>query len=160
MDIALILQYIIVGVIVYSGLFVGKILSLISPEEVRPGKKYLILLQKVVFLALLLTFAFMINVFMVKVVVIFVLGYFLFIMKRNTLYKGNNYYLIYTAIAIFLGFTNWSNIIYPAFLAFILGIPTMILNNGKKMNVYVKLLIIFFLFYIISFMSYNNNFLL
>jgi len=155
MDLILAFQYLIVGVIVAAGLFIGKFLVRISPEEIRPGKRYLIQLQKILFILLLLVFGVTMGSTAMRVIVIIVLAYFLYTLKRNNIHDSNNYYLLYTAIGLFLGFTLWNFYIYPAFLSFLIGIPTAALNHKKKLNVFVKLFAVFFIFYIASFLVYN-----
>ena len=49
MEIVLFLKFIIIGVVIYSGLIVGKMLAMIAPEELKPGRDYLILFQRVLF---------------------------------------------------------------------------------------------------------------
>jgi len=156
MDAVLFYQYIVIGILVYSGLIVGKLMSLISPEEIRPGERYLIFLQRAFLLAILVVFAFSVKVIAMKMVVIIVLAYSLYVMNRNTFYRNNNYYPIYNVVAVFLGFTPFSLIMLPASLGFLLGIPTMVLNHNKKLNLYLKLFLVFFVFYTASFIIYNN----
>ena len=155
MDLILAFQYIIVGMIVSAGLFIGKFLVMISPEEIRPGKKYLIQLQKILFILLLLVVGITIGSIIMRIIVILVLAYFLYTLKGNNIHDSNNYYLLYTAIGLFLGFISWNFLIYSAFLSFLIGIPTAALNYKKKLNVFVKLFIVFFIFYITSFLVYN-----
>jgi hypothetical protein len=156
-DVVFLLQYIILGVIIYSGLFAGKMLALIAPEELRPGKRNLILFQKGLYILVLVAFLFVIDSIIARIIILILLGYFV-IRIRSSILHDNNYYLLYTTLGVFLGLSSWNFIIYPAFLSFLLGLPTASLNDKKSFGVYVKLFLVFFLFYIGCILIRNSLF--
>ncbi|MFT4303008.1 MAG: hypothetical protein ACMXYG_00435 [Candidatus Woesearchaeota archaeon] len=152
MEIVLFLQYLIIGIISFSGLLVGKLLALIAPEEIFPGKRNLILFQKVIFVLLSLVFIFVLDILWIRIVILILLAYFLFRVKIKSINTNNNYYLLYTAIGLFLGMTSIKYLIYPAFLIFLLGIPIAVFNRNQKLNVFIKIFLVFFIFYIMAFL--------
>lgn len=146
----LLMQILIIGVIVYSGLFIGKMLAIIAPEEIRPGRKNLIILQKFLFIFLIITFWTIIDNMFAKLFIVAVTTYCLFYIEDYKLHN-NNYYLMYTLIGFFLGWSALSQkLIYPSYLSFLIGMPTATLNHDKPLNVYVKLFLVFFVTLIIS----------
>ncbi|MCB9358926.1 hypothetical protein H6503_03275 [Candidatus Woesearchaeota archaeon] len=155
MDLVAILQYVILGVIAVSGLFIGKLLSMAAPEELRPSKKFLIIFQKVIFVISLTAFSFTIEPKMMKIFAIFILAYFLLKIRTQSMHTNNNYYLLYTALGLFLGLTSMQYIIYPTFLVFLIGLPTTALNHDKTPDVFVKLFIVFMVFYMGAFWIHN-----
>lgn len=144
----MILQYVILGVIVYSGLFAGKLLCMIAPEELKPGRKNLVFFQKLLFFLIFVVFGFLINNTIVRIVIILVMLYFLYDLKRHVLYN-NNIYMIYTFIGLFMGLTPLTQqIIYALFPSFLIGLPTYSLRNDDNLKVYLKAFIVFFVFLI------------
>lgn len=155
MDMNIFLQYIIIGIIVYSGLVAGKILAMITPEEIRPGKKNLILLQKIAFILIFGIFMFAIKNIIMKVIIAIIMLYFIYAIydiKSRKLYN-NNYYLLYTFIGLCLGFSPLnSTILYSSFSCFVIGMPTMSLNIDKTIGVYIKLFLVLMIPLIITLM--------
>jgi hypothetical protein len=155
MEIAFLLQMIALGIIIYSGLFVGKMLSMIAPEEIRPGKKNLIFLQKILFFIVLMSFAFTISSYIWKIIITLIIIYALFKIQNSSLHN-NNYYIIYTFIGIFLGIASKSPLlIFPAFTSFLIGMPTASLNSTKPLKVYAKLFLVMFCSMIVSLLVFN-----
>ena len=155
MDLSVFLQYMIIGITVYSGLIAGKILAMIAPEEMRPGKKNLILLQKIAFIVIFGIFMYAINNIIMKIMIAIIMLYFIYAIydiKSRKLYN-NNYYLLYTFIGLCLGFSPLnSTILFSSFSCFVIGMPTMSLNRDKTIGVYIKLFLVLMIPLIITLM--------
>jgi hypothetical protein len=55
------LQFVLSLIVAYSGLYAGVWLGTNSPEEIKPGKKYLLFCQKTMFCLLLLTIVYLLK---------------------------------------------------------------------------------------------------
>lgn len=151
---AIFFQYFIIGIVVALGPFAGKLLSKIAPEELKIYDSFLIILKKALFLVLLVFLCFVIKDTFMRTLAGFILLYYIYDVFKYKVHDKNNYYLLYTALGLFLGFVDIKNIIYAGFLAFLIGIPTALLNNHRKLSVYVKMFIVFIVFYIVSVIIY------
>jgi len=150
MEITSLLQYIIIGIIAISGIFIGKILSMIAPEELSSSKKTLILLQKILFFLFLLVSIIFMDVILIRVIALGAMILFLLSARTSVLYDNNNYYLIFTVLGLLMGSFPIGRMILPAFIVFLIGIPTAILNYKKKVEMFIKLTMVFIIFFIIS----------
>ena len=160
MDAVLIFQYLIVGVIVALGPFVGKLLYKIAPEELKESTTFLIVLKKLLFFSIVVAFFFTIDIIFLRACLVVLLVYYVYDIYRHKIFDKNNYYLLYTALGIFLGFVNMKYLFIPSSLAFLLGIPTALLNNNRRISVFVKMFIVFFAFYLTAFLLSNYYFVI
>ena len=144
------LTYSLISLISFSGLFAGMLLAFAAKEELNPGKKYFLLLQK---LTLLLILIFLVNSFDIKLylrIIIYVL--FIFLMTFNL--KSQ---LIYPAIAVvfFLSSKNPDLFVINSILIFFYGFPTgslfaKKLIKEKKSSVFKKIFLNYFWFIVIA----------
>ena len=87
------LSYFLASLIAYLGLLAGIILVRMAPEEQRPGKRYFILLKKILFFTLFIPV-----LYYYKINIIFLLAFLSFVaalILRNSL-KLNKSWLIYS----------------------------------------------------------------
>ncbi len=113
------LNYSLVSIISFSGLLVGMILAFTAKEELEPGKKYFLLLQK---LTLLLILIFLLNFFNINLylrITIYIL--FIFLMTINI--KSQ---IIYPALGVvfFLSSRDINLFVINSILIFLYGFPT------------------------------------
>jgi len=59
-------------------------------------------------------------------------------------------------MGLLLGLTSMNHMVYPAFISFLIGMPTAILNNKRNLKVFIKIFLAFFIFYIGSLAISNN----
>ncbi|MBU1204909.1 MAG: hypothetical protein KKE93_03315 [Nanoarchaeota archaeon] len=113
------INYSLISLISFSGLLIGMVLAFTAKEELEPGKKYFLLLQK---LTLLLILIFLLNFFNINLylrITIYIL--FIFLMTINI--KSQ---IIYPALAavFFLSSKNPELFITNSILIFLYGFPT------------------------------------
>lgn len=124
------LNYSLAAIISYIGLFIGFFLAIIAKEEIKPGKKYFMILQKII---LLLAFIFLLiylnlNYILVLLILVFIVVY---ISKTE-----NKIPLIYIILSIifYLSSKNSNLLIIESSLIFLYGIPTgsLLTRKSKK----------------------------
>lgn len=132
------LQIIIISIISFSGLFIGMLLAGISPEEMKPGKKYF-LLFRIVFCFLIAIIGFILfkpSIWMVLIGI--VIGLFL---KNIYFYLGG---------ILFLSFNLGYSILF-SMLVFIYGMLNGTLNSLKyKFNNFKLIIFDALLFFFIG----------
>ena len=144
------LNYFLISIISFSGLLVGMILAFTAKEELEPGKKYFLLLQK---LTLLLILIFLLNFFNINLylrIIIYIL--FIFLMTINI--KSQ---IIYPALGIvfFLSLKDINLFITNSILIFFYGFPTgslfaKKLIKRKKLIVLKNIFLAYFWFILIA----------
>jgi hypothetical protein len=136
------LIYTLTAVIAYLGLFMGFTLAIIAKEEVKPGKKNLILVKKmillIIFIALLMYTE--VNYIIVLLVVAFAI---------IQLQKTEKTPLVYTILAVifYLASKNLNLFMIESSLIFLYGLPTgTLLTEKNKTDTLINILknIIFF----------------
>jgi len=122
----------------FFGLLIGATLSLFTKEELKPGRKYFILLEKALLLAVSLVIVFYVKDFFV----FFVLGFFAgFVFRRIYFYLG-------LALPLTLG----SFLILLSSLIFVFGMPhgTLIAGELKKRKKIVKEMVFSGIFFFVA----------
>ena len=144
------LNYSLISIISFSGLLIGMLLAFTAKEELKPGKKYFLLLQK---LTLLLILIFLVNFFNV-ILYLRIIIYILFILLMTFNIKSQ---VIYPALAavFFLSSKNPELFITNSILIFLYGFPTgslfaKKLIKKKKSFVFKKILLTHFWFILIA----------
>ncbi len=126
------LIYFLTSLTIFSALFAGMALALSAKEEIRPGKKYFILLQGVVLLSVIASFfAFYINIYLVYFIAVLLI----FLLYFNyTRFKEIKPYVIYPALAIifYLSSKKPSLFVVESSLMFLYGLPTGTLLTTVK----------------------------
>lgn len=134
------LSYFLASLTAYLGLLVGIILIRMAPEEQKPGKRYFILLKKILFFAILA-----LPLYYFKINIIFSLGWLSFVaglMLINRL-KLSKSYLIYFLFGIlfYLGSRFIDLFVMESVLIFLYGIPNASLMFSLKKKNYNEVLI-------------------
>ncbi len=130
------LNYFLVSIIAYLGLFLGVILIKLAPEEQKPGKKYFILFKKILFFLILASLLFFYEINIIFSVILLV---FIFILMFNKKIRLDKAYLIYFLLGIvfYLSSKIFNLFIIESILIFLYGIPNSSLElNLKKKNYY------------------------
>lgn len=111
------------------GFLFGIILALIAPEELRPGKKYFLLIKKILFCFILLLplflFIYLKNYYFVLIIIIYLVLYFLILRKKKFWLKeifNYSFFIITYLVFIILNLKNNLIIILPS-LIFLYGLP-------------------------------------
>lgn len=121
------INYVLLSLITYLGLFCGVLLIRIAPEEQRPGKKYFLILQKIIFtvIGILLVINFsVINLALAAAVI-------LFLVQKNIHY--HTAYIFFTAL-IFLTVLQKNGFLILSFtaLVFLFGMASASLITVPK----------------------------
>ena len=120
------INYVLLSVVTYLGLFCGVLLVKIAPEEQRPGKKYFLILQKIIFtiigILLIINFS-TINLALVIVAILFLaqkninyhIAYIFFtaLIFLTVLQKNSFLILSFTALVFLFGMASASLIAVP-----------------------------------------------
>ena len=148
------LNYFLAAIIAYLGLLLGVILIKLAPEEQTPGKKYFVLLKKILFILILASFLFFYKInFILSIMILIIV---LIISKKTNLSKSH---LIYFILGIIFYFSYFSKIfdlfIIESILIFLYGIPTasLILKKKNYFDIFVRNLWFFLpiiLFYLVT----------
>ncbi len=113
------LNYSLISLISFSGLLIGMILAFTAKEELDPGKKYFILLQK---LTLLIILIFLLN-FLDIIIYFRIIIYALFIFLMTINIKSQAVYPI-LAVVFFISSKDINLLIINSILIFFYGFPT------------------------------------
>jgi len=141
------LSYFLASLIAYLGLLVGLILIKMAPEEQKPGKRYFILLKKILFFILFIPI-----LYYYKINIAFSLALLSFVaalMLGNRL-KLDKSYLVYFLLGIFfyLGSRFIELFVVEAVLILLYGIPNASLMLSLKKNNYNEIFINNLLFFV------------
>lgn len=151
------LNYLLVSLAAFSGLWVGVVLSFISPEEMKPGKRYFKLIVKIVFIIIPILIAVLFGKEKILLSLLLVLVSLAFIM-----YAPEKY--IYPMLGIFLYISSKEAVLFLTIgvAIFILGLPKGSLfayeHKGMKKNrILRKIIICHIFFFILALPLYFSN---
>lgn len=134
------LSYFLASITAYLGLLVGLILIKMAPEEQKPGKRYFILLKKILFFAILA-----LPLYYFKINILFSLGWLSFVaalMLGNKLKLDKSYFIYFLfGILFYLGSIFIDLFVVEAVLIFLYGIPNASLMLSLKKKNYNEVLI-------------------
>ena len=140
------LSYFLASIISFLGLLVGIILIKLAPEEQKPGKKYFILIKKIIlFLIIALFFIYL----KINLIILFLLLIITLIMLTNKKITLESNLLVYLMLGIFFSLSSkiFNLFIIESVLIFLYGIPTASFAfNPRKRNyngVFIKNLVLF-----------------
>lgn len=142
------LNYALASLVAFSGLWAGAILAFISPEEMKPGKRYFRIMAKAVFILIVLAMALFFGTEKAFFSIIFILLSILFVIYAHERY-------IYPLLGVFFYIASKDPVYFPviAGMIFILGLPRGSLfayehTGMKKYRIMRKILICNFFFVI------------
>ena len=128
-----IINYLLASIISYLGLLVGVILIKMAPEEQKPGKKYFILIKKMIFFLII---AFLLAYYRLNLIFSLFLLLFLFILMLTKKMKLEKPALAYFFLGIifFLSSKIIDLFVIELVLVFLYGIPaaSLVFNIKKK----------------------------
>ena len=128
------LSYFLASIISFLGLLVGIILIKLAPEEQKPGKKYFILIKKIIlFLIIALFFIYL----KINLIILFLLLIITLIMLANKKITLESSLLVYLMLGVFFSLSSKfiDLFIIESTLIFLYGIPTAsIAIKVKKKN--------------------------
>jgi hypothetical protein len=132
------ITYFLASLISFLGLVVGIILVLLAPEEQKPGTKYFIFLQNLLFISAIALFLFFSGVnalFVFLAVVLFVAG--VFKIKTKNYFKKTEIMYAVLAFVFFLSLMHINLFIIESVLIFLFGMPSgSLLFQRRKKNYY------------------------
>lgn len=135
------LNYFLASIISYLGLLLGVILIRLAPEEQKPGKKYFILLKKLLFFLIL---AFLLFFYKIHAILSLALLATVLILMLNKKINLNKSSMVYFLLGIVFYLSYFSGIldlfVVESSLIFIYGIPSASLDLKKNgyLAVFVK----------------------
>ncbi|MBW2988726.1 hypothetical protein KY358_00245 [Candidatus Woesearchaeota archaeon] len=124
------LNYSLTALIAYSGLFAGIILAVIAREELKQGKKYFILLRK---LLLLLAFVFLLAYLGLTPLIALLILLFMAVLliRRKKRFDEQPYIYIILSAVFYLSSGNLALFSIQSSLIFLYGLPTGTLASGS-----------------------------
>ena len=147
------LNYIFVLIVSFSGVFAGHILALLAKEELKQGKRWFMLLEKIIFILILLVFS--LYVFSVRKFILLagVLAFLIYFRLSRTKIKQSLVYLGLGALLFLLSDSPVFTV--EAALIFLYGLPlgsllTYELRRKKEMVVLKELLIQYGIFLVVG----------
>ncbi|MBW3015889.1 hypothetical protein KY330_05695 [Candidatus Woesearchaeota archaeon] len=140
------LQYILVSILIFASVFLGHLLAIIAKEEIKHGVKYFKMLQKILFLAIVITTVyFYFEEKLILILSLILLAVFFYLRKRP-------YYdiLSYVLFSFFYFVSYEKTLIIPS-LMFIYGLPTgsLLFHRFKKNNLIIEQIFIRYLWFIL-----------
>lgn len=139
---------IFIPIVAFLGLILGILLAKISPEEMKPGKKYFIIFRNVLLPIISIILFYFSNYNILFFIVGLIIGYFI---KLDYFYFG--------LVLAFAFYVSKEILFILASLIFIYGLPTGTLLEKKiKPKQFLKLMAMFFLpFIILTFGPYKET---
>ncbi len=145
------LENILTSILIFLGLYAGLLIGWMAKEELKDGKKYLIILQKFIFILTVFLFSFYFNWWIIGLVLLVILSIALFKLKKD--YHRWLYYCL--AILWFFSFHNADALLIIPAMTFFYGIVTgsIFYYHAKKKKLFsllIDLLKEYYWFLIIS----------
>lgn len=126
------IQYILLLVISYLGLLAGIIISYMAKEEIKPGKKYFLILKAIIFAFIVYFFMTYLNIFpVISISLAIVFGGFTYIWDKRMKFINTNilYYSFFSVIIFETKLSYYAPII--GVLIFIFGLITASIKSEK-----------------------------
>ena len=130
------LNYSLIALVSYQGLFVGLILAIIAKEELKSGKKYFLFLQKLLLLLIFIFLLIFIGLNYISVLLIFMF-IMISLLKRKKEFNELPYTYIILAVVFYLSSKKLNPYIIESSLIFLYGIPTgtLLTEKSKKKSI-------------------------
>ncbi len=135
------LDEIFIAIIAFLGLIVGYIVSWNAKEELKPGRKYFLLLKNALVVLLFLVLIYF-NFNLVALIVGLVIGYFL------------RFYYIYLGFVVGSGFLVNQGLLF-SLLVFLFGLSYSSLERFNVNKVILSLVLFFIAFFVVLFYPYE-----
>jgi hypothetical protein len=122
-----ILNYFLISLVVFAGLIGGWLVGIIAKEELKPGKKYLVLLEKFLFSAVfLIAIIFVVNNIWLSIIFV---GALVYLLGTDGPVKDILVYVLF-GVAFYLSVERL--FLLQAALMFVYGFPAGSLEKGVK----------------------------
>lgn len=151
------LSYFLVSIASFSGLLAGASLAFISPEEMKPGRKYFLVFIKVIFVVIAATLALFLGAEKLYISIAFVFVCAAFIIRIPQKF-------IYPMLGVFFYASSKDAALLPlvASLIFLLGLPKGTIFAAehfgvRKKRILQKIVIVHSMFFIIALPLYFSN---
>jgi hypothetical protein len=125
-----ILNYSLTALASYIGLFMGFILALIAKEEIKPGKKYFLFLQKAILSAIFIILFIFLDLNYIAILLLLAC-IIIYITKKKKEFNDTIYTYILLSVIFYLSSRNINLFIIEAPLIFFYGLPTGTLLTTK-----------------------------
>jgi hypothetical protein len=123
-------QYLLAALVAYLGLLAGLIVSLLSKEELKPGRKYFFLLQNCIFVSLCVIFLYVNKVHWLANILVSTLVVIALYFARTPLSSAITYPIM--GLMFFLSSKNSNAFSLVSSMIFLYGIPTASLQIKKS----------------------------
>jgi hypothetical protein len=133
------LSYFLASIIAYLGLIVGIILIKLAPEEQKPGKKYFILIKKIIFLLVMAFYLFFYRFNPTLSVIFLAITFVLMMNKKLKLEKTGLTYFLF--VFVFYASSKIPDLfVMESVLIFLYGIPaaSLILKKKNYYGIFLK----------------------
>jgi|TARA_B100001964_G_C14209422_1_gene589760 hypothetical protein len=133
------LSYFLASIIAYLGLIVGIILIKLAPEEQKPGKKYFILIKKIIFLLVMAFYLFFYRFNPTLSVIFLAITFVLMMNKKLKLEKTGLTYFLF-GIVFYASSKIPDLFVMESVLIFLYGIPaaSLILKKKNYYGIFLK----------------------
>src|SRR3989338_2436871 len=133
------LNYFLASIISYLGLLVGLIIIKLAPEEHKPGKKYFILLRKILFFLILVPLLLSYKVHFILLIVVLLFVIVLIISNKINLNISERVYFI-LGIVFYLSSKIFNLFIIESVLIFLYGIPnaSLLLKKRNYFDIFIR----------------------
>ena len=131
------LNYFLISLVVYLGLLFGIILSWMAKEEIKPGKRYIILVHNII-LSFILYFTLEFINANPFVVLLLPLFFLIFLFKYTATYKKSHIFYPILGGFFYISSNNINHLLLMSTLIFFYGVLIGTLQNGNKKQKYVK----------------------
>ncbi len=130
------LTYSLAAILAYLGLFLGLLLAIIAKEEMKQGKKYFLMLQKLILLLLFLFLLIYLRLSNILTVII-LLAILIPILRTEKRINTSPYIYMILGVAIYLSSKIPDLFIIESSLVFIYGLPTgsLLAEKSKKKSI-------------------------
>ncbi|MBW2993343.1 hypothetical protein KY317_02110 [Candidatus Woesearchaeota archaeon] len=125
------LNYFLVVIICFIGIYAGFLLGMIAKEELKAGKKYFLLFQKILFAVVIISTMIAVNKIYLAIVLFFILAYFM-------VYSRDVFIYLIFGILLFLNSRYGNLFLMQSCLIFLYGLAAgSLLRHDKKKFMYV-----------------------
>ena len=126
-----ILNYFLISLVVYLGLLVGIVLSFMAKEELKPGKRYFILLHNIILGVILFFILEFLNI-NVYLILFLPLVLVVFLFKYSELYRKSWIIYLLLGIIFYLASKNVNHLLIMSTLILFYGFLVSSLQFNKK----------------------------
>ncbi len=125
------LNYSLVVIICFIGIYAGFLLGIIAKDELKAGKKYFLLFQKILFAVVIMSTIIVVNKIYLTIALLFILSYFL-------VYSRDIFIYLVFGVLLFLNSRYGNLFLMQSGLIFLYGLAAgSLLKYNKKKFMYI-----------------------